>query len=180
MFSSRALWPTTKYQVKMLTLCAAFSMHIIHGKKRPRILTWSSYRTSQFDKGHVVWKKDVRTLFSFYSRLSGLIYMYHYRKTSRCRGQQVCRVPGWPGTRQTQPLPCPGLTWHTADLLATGEGRVDTRQTIGHGGRQRRHTAKFPAMAEGPRDTRHRCLHDTLLRAGLSNLFGSRQNVVSS
>jgi hypothetical protein len=30
----------------------------------------------------------------------------HYRKTSRCRGQQVCRVPGRPETRQRLCLPC--------------------------------------------------------------------------
>jgi hypothetical protein len=64
------------------------------------------------------------------------------------------RVPGRPETRQRLCLPCSGPAWHTADLLATGEGSVDTRQTIGHGGRQMGHTANHLHTAEMPADTR--------------------------
>jgi hypothetical protein len=86
-------------------------------------------------------------------------------------------VPGWTETRQRLCLPCSTPAWHTADLLATGEGRSDTRQTFGHRGRQKRNTADHLNTAESPGDTRHRSPQGTLLRAGLSSLLGSRQNV---
>jgi hypothetical protein len=65
-----------------------------------------------------------------------------------------CATAGWPGTRQTQPLPCSGPTWHTAELLATGKaagthGRHlatavvpgGTRKITGHDSGPQRHTA---------------------------------------
>jgi hypothetical protein len=35
------------------------------------------------------------------------------------RGRMFCRVPRWPRSRQTDPLPCPRPSRHTAELLDT-------------------------------------------------------------
>jgi hypothetical protein len=47
------------------------------------------------------------------NRLPGVVYIACHH------GQQVCRVPPWPGAWQTQTLPWSGPTWHMADLMAT-------------------------------------------------------------